>query len=1049
MIWIKNAIKYPMVVFVGVIFVFLFGGIALTKLPYQLTPQVHYPVVSIYTSWKNASPYEIEAEILKRQEKVLKSLESLQTMTSVAREGRGSVTLTFKQGSDLNALLLKVSQKLGEVRGYPNAMDKPIIKASGESIPPSIYLFLHSTDPNQSVEDQRVFFNESVVPFLERVKGVGEVSVWGGRDEQMQILLDIKLLAYNNLTINEVINAIARTNKNTSAGVLDYASRSYRIRVDSKFSSLEDIDNTVIKSENGRNLLLRDIAEVKAGFAKTQVYSFHNNEDAISVRIHPAGDASVLELTDAIFEEVMKLNEGILKEHHLVLEWSRDQKGYILEAVALAKENILYGILFASIVLFVFLRNFSSVFVVVFVVPVSVFGTFVILSFFDRTLNVISLAGISFAVSMLIDNAIVVVENIQRHYAMKKTLYQASFDGTKEVKGPIFASVLTTVAIFVPILGLKSESGQLFFDIALASTSALLISLVVSLLVVPMLVNKTHHFGLWIQTAMLKLKRGIDCLLYPIDYLGEIFFRAIKFLLTFFLSSIPLRLLCIGGFIVINIGLYFWIFPKISYLPNGNQNFVISYLSAPPGLSYGERKEIAQRFYEQNKDYLSKNGYSPQTSSDIPAIKDLFFIGNDSFMMIGAIAEDPTKIEKLKEKLQDDINSIPSVRGNVFQQGIFDAGNGGLSIDLYLQGADLESLRNDARLLFEKLKEKLPKASVRVVPGLEINNKELTFYPDVQALALNGLDAQSFGEILSTILNGKVIGEYQVSGGRNIDLVLKSNQDKHLTPEDLNYAQIYTPQGNVVSLYSLAEIKEEYGMTQIRHYERDRSLLLIILPPKDMALDEALDVIKKDVLGQIQLNKRNKVLIKGSADKLEETKNELLNGFILAVVITYLLLCALYGNFTYPFVIILTLPCAVIGGFIGLKLTNLFIAPQSMDILAMLGVIILVGSVVNNAILIVYQSLINIRDYKQRAHLAVFDATLSRIRPIYMSMLTSVFGLLPLVISIGSGSEIYRGLGAVIIGGLVFSTMITIFVIPCFLLFFLKREERKYLGDQR
>lgn len=1048
MIWIKKAIKYPVVVLVGVIFVFLFGGIALKKLPYQLTPQVHYPVVSIYTSWKNASPYEIEAEILKRQEKALKSLESLQTMTSVAREGRGSVTLTFQQGSDLNALLLKVSQKLGEVRGYPSAIDKPIIKASGESIPPSIYLFLHSIDPNQSVEDQRVFFSESVVPFLERVKGVGEVSVWGGRDEQMQILLDIKLLAYNNITINEVINAIARTNKNTSAGVLDYASRSYRIRVDSKFSSIEDIYNAVIKSENGKNLLLRDIAEVKAGFAKTQVYSFHNNEDAISVRIHPAGNASVLELTDAIFEEVTKLNEGILKEHHLALEWSRDQKGYILEAIALAKENILYGILFASMVLFVFLRNFSSVFVVVFVVPVSVFGTFMILLYLGRTLNVISLAGISFAVSMLIDNAIVVVENIQRHYAMKKTLYQASLDGTREVRGPIFASVLTTIAIFVPILGLKSESGQLFYDIALSATSALLISLASSLFVVPMLINKTHGFGDKIQAKMLKLKKGVDYLLYPLDYLGGIFSQIIRIFLTFFLSSIPLRILCIGSFIAMSIGLYFWLFPKISYLPNGNQNFVISYLSAPSGLSYAERKEIAQRFYEQNKDYLSKNGYSPQTPNDTPAIKDLFFIGNDSFMMIGGIAEDPKKIEKLKEKLQSDVNSIPSVRGNVFQQGIFDAGNGGLSIDLYLQGSDLESLRNDARLLFDRIKEKLPKASVRVVPGLEINNKELTFYPDTQALALNGLDAQSFGEILSTILNGRVIGEYQTSSGKNIDLVLKS-EDNHLTPEDINYAQIYTPQGNIISLYSLAQIKEEYGMTQIRHFERDRSILLIIFPPKDMALEEALGVIKKDVLEQITLSKHNKVLIKGSADKLEETKDELLNGFLLAVVITYLLLCALYGNFTYPFVIILTLPCAVIGGFIGLKLTDLLIAPQSMDILAMFGVIILVGSVVNNAILIVYQSLINLREYKQKALLAVFDATLSRIRPIYMSMLTSVFGLLPLVISVGSGSEIYRGLGAVIIGGLVFSTMITIFVIPCFLLFFLKGEEKKYLGDQR
>lgn len=1040
--WLKSAIKYPVVVIVGVIFVFLFGGIALTKLPYQLTPKVVYPVISVYTSWKNASPYEIEAEVIAPQERVLKNLESLQSMTSISREGRGSITLEFRQGSNLDSLLLQVSQKLDGVKGYPSDVGKPIIKASGESIPPSIYLFLHSTRSSEDVGNARVFFVESVVPFLERIRGVGEVSVWGGRDEQMHILLDLKLLAYNNITISEVISAISRANENTSAGVLDYSSRSYRIRVDSKFASIEDIYNTVIKNENGRNIMLRDLAEVQKGFSKTQVYSFHNNEDAISVRIHPSANASILELTSAVEDEVARLNEGILKENGLKLEWSRDQRGYILEAIALVKSNILYGVLFASIVLFIFLRNFSSVFVVAFVIPVSIFGTFIILSFFDRSLNVVSLAGISFAMSMLVDNAIVVLENIQRHYAMGKTMYKACLDGTREVVGAIFASVLTTIAIFVPILGLESESGQLFYDIALSATSALLISFFVSLFVVPMLVCKMQGISVGGEKIGALLKRAANFVFYPFDYLGGLFYAVIRVILNFVLPSIFWRFVCIGGFIILSAYLYGLLFPKISYLPNGDQNFAISYLSAPPGLSYEERKEIAQRFYEENKTYLLSNGYESKAPKDPPAIKDLFFIGNDSFMMIGAIAEDAKRIGELSQRLQVAINNIPSVRGNVVQQGIFDAGNGGLSIDLYLQGSDLELLRSDAYRLIEAIKEKIPQASVRAIPSLEINNKELIFHPDAQALALNGLDSKKFGEILSTILNGKTIGEYQTPSGRNNDLVLKSKQYESLTPEDLGYAQIYTPQGNIISLYSLAQIKEGYGITQIRHFERERSILLVILPPKDMALDEAIGVIKGEVLSSLELDSR--ILLKGSANKMEQTKDELLGGFILAVVITYLLLCALYGNFVYPFVIILTLPFAVVGGFIGLKLTNLFIAPQPMDILAMLGMIILVGSVVNNAILIVYQSLINIRQYKLQAYPAVLEATLSRIRPIYMSMLTSVLGLLPLVIFSGSGSEIYRGLGAVIVGGLVFSTFVAIFIIPALLLFFVKREQKHY-----
>lgn len=1034
---LKSAIKNPVVVLVGVIFVFLFGFLALKKLPYQLTPKVSKPIVSIYTSWSNASPYEVEAEIITPQEKALKSLSGLSVMTSIAREGRGSITLEFEEGSNLEGVLLSISQKLNEIRSYPDGVSRPIIKASGESIPPSIYLFLHSTNPSQSVEDKRVFFVNDVVPFLERVKGVGEVSVWGGRDEQMQILLDTKLLAYNNITINEVISAIDKANKDTSAGLLDYSARSYRVRVNSKFSSIEDIYNTVIKTQGGRNILLRDLAEVQQGFAKTQVYSFHNNEDAISVRIHPSENASVLELTEAIRQEVAKLNEVMLKPQGLSLEWSRDQEGYILEAIALVKENILYGILFSCLILLLFLREISSVLIVAFVIPLSTFGTFVVLYLFDRTLNVISLAGISFAVSMLVDNAIVVLENIYQHRAKGKGLFESCVEGSREVMGAIFASVLTTIAIFIPILGLKSESGQLFFDIALASTSALLISLFVSIFITPMLVYEFQKRNIF----NLDFKRFWNLLFAPLDYIGKGFAWLMSGALRVFLKNWLTRLVCVSGFIALSFYLYNLLLPRLSYLPHGDQNFAIAYLSVPPGLSYQERKDIAQEIYNKNKDYLSINGYKGEKEG-IPAIKDLFFIGNEAFMMIGAIAEDKKEIEPMIKKLQKDISSIPSVRGSVFQQGVFDGGNGGLSIDIYLNGHNLELLRFEAEEMIEKIKEKIPKANVRAIPTLEINNKEIAFYPDSQALALNGLDAKSFGEILSTILSGKVIGEYQTSSGRNIDLVLKSNNHKEIAPEDLNYAQIYTPQGNIVSLYSLSRLEEKYGMTQIRHYERERSYLLIVIPPKDMDLESAIKIIKDDVIAKMDLTE-SKVLLKGSANQLEKTSSELLGGFALAVVITYLLLCALYGNFIYPFVIIFTLPFAVVGGFIGLKLTNLYIAPQPLDVLGMLGMIILVGSVVNNAILIVYQSLINIREYGESPYNAVYNATLSRMRPIYMSMLTSVCGLLPLVIFSGSGSEIYRGLGAVIVGGLVFSTFISLFVIPSLLLFFIGREKRR------
>lgn len=331
---------------------------------------------------------------------------------------------------------------------------------------------------------------------------------------------------------------------------------------------------------------------------------------------------------------------------------------------------------------------------------------------------------------------------------------------------------------------------------------------------------------------------------------------------------------------------------------------------------------------------------------------------------------------------------------------------------------------------------------MRTVPSLEINNREINLYPDSRALALNGLNVKSFGTIVEVMLEGKKISQYKDQDGKNIDLVLKTSQNKSkISPEDILYSQIYTPNGGILSLNSLADVKNELGVSRIRHFEQNRNILIILNSYGGQPLEEIMDKISENILPDIKKNTTDSIFLSGSAGKLDKLKTELLGGFVLAIVITYLILCALYGNFIYPFIIILTVPFATTGGLIGLYLLNRFLAPQNLDVITMLGFIILVGSVVNNAILIVYQTLINFKEYKLPAYESVIKATQSRLSPIYMSMLTSVFGLLPLVLFAGSGSEIYRGLGAVIVGGLIFSTIITVFVIPSLLLFVIKDKK--------
>lgn len=1033
--FIAYCLKNPVVVCVAVIFLLLFGSIALYKMPYQLLPQVSRPIISVYTSYPGATPYEVEKEITDRQEKYLKNIPNLISMTSTSRDGMSIINLEFDIDADMKLAFLNVSAKLDEVRGYPPDIDKPIIKSTGENIPIAVYLFIKTApDNDESINHYKNFIYDFVIKYYERLNGVGEVYVSGGTSKQIQIILDAKKLAYNNITMDEVISAIKIQNTNISAGSIDFDQRNYRISTIGQYQDLSSIYNTIIKSEGNKVILLKNVASIVKGYENPTGYNIHNNDNVISLQIRPTPDANILDLTKKVEELTDKLNNTTMKDERLVIDWGRDQRHYIQSSISQVKENIFVGIILATLILYLFLRNFSSLVVVGLIIPTSVIGSFILLEAFGRTLNVVSLAGISFAISMIIDSAIVVMANIIAHKDKSKNLFEAAFLGTKEVVGALFASTITTIAIFIPVALLEDEAGQLFVDIALAASSSIFISFFVCIFVIP-------PFALFMLDKLSLLpKIQIKQLVKLSGFIEKIGIKMSSFLLkilTYCTKSRISRSLTIIIFVGICSIFSFLAFPKTDYLPKGSQNFIIAYLNPPSGLSLREKDRIIQEIYEDFKPFLTVNGYEQKSPSDFPAIKD-FFISSGTNMYFYLSAKNPTEAPKLIPYAQSVIDSIPNITGVVLQQGIFSS-SGSSSIDINVSGSDIYSLIATATDIIDSIKKNFSNISVRTVPSLEINNREINLYPDSRALALNGLNIKSFGTIVEVMLEGKKISQYKDQDGKNIDLVLKTSQNKSkISPEDVLYSQIYTPNGGILSLNSLADVKNELGVSRIRHFEQNRNILIILNSYGGQPLEEIMDKISLKILPDIKKNTTDNIFLSGSAGKLDKLKTELLGGFVLAIVITYLILCALYGNFIYPFIIILTVPFATTGGLIGLYLLNRFLAPQNLDVITMLGFIILVGSVVNNAILIVYQTLINFKEYKLPAYESVIKATQSRLSPIYMSMLTSVFGLLPLVLFAGSGSEIYRGLGAVIVGGLIFSTIITVFVIPSLLLFVIK-----------
>jgi len=1030
--FIKFSISKPVSVFVGVILVVLFGLIGIFNLPVQLTPDVETPQISVTTIWPGATPYEVEKDIVEEQEEVLKGIQRLTLMESSSFNSRSEITLTFEVGTDIDAALLRVSNKLNEVRSYPENVQRPVIEASGAQSSPVIWMILKTVNgPKLRINNYRTFFKNEVRQYIERVQGVGSLFVFGGSEKQLEVVVSPRKLARYNMTISEVINRLATSNINISAGVLGLDKKNYRIRTVSQFQEIDEPLNVILRDDGIRRTYLKDVAETRLGYATNDVSVMHNATPVIVVGVRKEQGANVITLTDRMKAVVKNLNDGLLKDNNLYFEIVYDQTPYINKAIDLVIRNVFFGGSLAIIVLLLFLRSFTSTLTTTIAIPISIIGTFIFMRVFQRSLNVVSLAGISFAVGMLVDNAIVVLENIDRHRNMGKNAFKASYDGTKEVWGAVLASTATTVAVFLPVIFMEEESGQLFKDIAIAITFAIIISLFVSISVIPAL---THQFY--------RLSKRKKVYGKTIARIGTFLSNIILFLSRLTLKNAFSRILTIALLTGTAVVVAILLIPKAEYLPQGNRNLILNIMVPPPGYSANKRQEMGNFIFKSTRPF-----YEEEYKDGIPRIQDIFYVSADRITLFGAISAHETQAAQMMPLFNRIINSIPGIFGVSIQVGIFQTGiGGGRTVDVNISGEDINRIIQVARILFGTIQQNLQWRRVRPVPSLENSYPEANFVPNRSNAVANGLSEQEVGLYIDVIMDGRKIGEYKPEQAKKIDLVLRSDESGVQIPEDIAESIIANKYGHLIRIGDVAELKYDQGMMQIDHLERKRNIRLEITPPPEIPLQQAMEIIENKVVNNLKAAGQLKgvtVNIGGNADKLAQAMASMQWNLLLAAIIVYLLMSALFENFLYPFIIMFSVPLAAAGGLIGLTLVNWLIAPQALDIVAMLGFIILVGTVVNNAILIVHQALNNVRYGGLVGIDAVVESVRTRIRPIYMSTTTSLFGMLPLALSTGAGSELYRGLGSIILGGLALSTVFTLFIIPCLLAFFIRFERSR------
>lgn len=1029
---IRLSIERPIAIIAMVLMIILFGYVAMQRIPIQMAPDVRQPVVIVKTSWQGAAPQEVEREIIVPQEDELKGLEGLRKMSSRARHNEGEITLEFSPGVNIDRTLMLVANRLDRVSSYPEEADEPTLSTSGtEDNAIAWFSLVRAPGNTREMVTYGDFLVDVVQERLERVPGVAGVNIFGDTEREMTITVTPEALARYGFTVSEFLQRLRSANASITGGDVEEGKRRYVVRTEGDLNTKEIVENVVLRSAvNGSSVgrvTVGDVATVEIGYKTPRARPRQLGEASLGFNITREQGANVIRTLEEVRAVVQELADGPLKRQGLIVEQVYDETVYINSSIDLVLQNIYYGGALAVIILMLFLRSWRPTLVISMSIPVSVVGSFVAMALLGRSLNVISLAGIAFAVGMVVDAAIVVLENIYRLRQEGKSRAEAAYIGAQQVWPAVLVSSLTTVMVFIPLLIMELEVGQLFRDIAVAISVSVMLSLLVSITLIPALANGLLQKKAGEAMKMVRLPVIDDAAKWFTGFWGAYARAVFRWKL--------LAVTIVGGASVIAVLVSILIMPKLDYLPTGNRNFVIGFVQPPAGYNLDTNEAIAKQIEDGTRKYWRRGEGTENNAEEDRKIERLFIVALTGRMFLAAAHVESEKARELIGLIQEPAAAEPGVLAFLFQPSLFGRSIGsGRSIDVEISGPDLESVYATGREVFFSANGVLPRAEgnrVRPLPALTLGEPEVRVTPDRIRLSDNGLSARDLGESIDTFNDGIRVAEVTESGKR-IDLTLKGPERANETTQSIRALPVVTSDGRIVPVENLATVRETVGPTEIQRVDRARTMTVQVTPKDEIPLQEAMELLRDKVIAPLQakgLPDGVRIRLAGSADKLTETWDHMVVDLILALIIVYLVMAILFESFVYPLIVLLSVPVAAAGGLGGLALLNTYVN-QPLDMLTMLGFIILIGIVVNNAILLVHQTLYHVREERMEVGRAIEVATQNRIRPIFMSTLTSVFGMMPLVLFPGAGSELYRGLGSVVLGGLSLSALLTMALVP-------------------
>ena len=1036
--FVKNGILMT----VAALIISVLGVLAAMRVPVQMIPDLEVRTVSIQTSWPGATPQDVEKEILIEQEEYLRTLPNMQRLESTASSGSAVIELDFPFGVDITQTLIEVNNALNQVPSYPENVDEPRVFANSFSANSFMYFGISPLPGNPRNLDMtmmRDFVIDNVRTRLSGVPGVSQVNIFGGAERQIRILVDPTRLADRQLTILDLRNAIRARNRDVSGGELESGKRRYLLRTVGRFDSVESLEDLIVDRRGDSLIRLRDVAVVELDHSEIQSYAFFNGEPILFSSVNREAGSNVIDIKYAMLDAVDKVNRDVLEPAGMQMRLMAEDAGYVEASIRNVWLNLSLGALFATAVMFLFLKSGRATAVGVLGIPVCTIAAFIGLLAMGRTINVISLAGVAFAIGMTLDNSIVVIESIELKRRQGLDRFRAAVEGVSSVWTAVLASTLTTILVFLPILFIREEAGQLYSDVAIAISASIFASMLVAITLIP--------------TASARLSFGTENKTQEKSVFGEKLLTFIEGLI----ATPRQRRTTIATTLAISVAIIVLLTPPAEYLPEGEEPKTFASMSAPPGYNIETMREIGLevqayflQFVDDDPDLFDR-GETP-----VPAIKYLNSrISPGGFRIISEPVR-ASDIDELMDAITERYRQYPGMRAFAARGSIISSNDGGTrSINLDVSGPSLGIIYDAALATVRRAEEVFGNPRIQSSPSsLALSQPLLEVRPDWTRAAELGLAAGDMGYTVAALTDGAFVDEYFESDDK-IDIYLYGASGGQTDVDSLGGIPIYTPQGSILPLNAVATIRETVDTNSIRRINGQRTVTLNIIPPADVPLERGVEIVRSEVVAHLRdsgaFPATVNIDISGASDQLDATKAALAANLPVSLIIVYLLLVAIFRNWGYPLLIMTTIPLGIAGGIVGLALLNLVGAGlawvglgglhQPFDMISMLGFLILMGTVVNNPILIVDRAMQHMKEHGSPAIDAVRDAVASRLRPIAMSTLTTICGLSPLVFIPGAGTELYRGVGAIVLFGILGAAIVSLTMLPALTISVLKWNE--------